>query len=119
MDKTTTITVPTAAFNELMRPYVEAWKAEYYAQQPTVDWQYSLPEVADILNVTPETVRGYLKLATSQPKHPRALHHVDTTGTPRGYRVLLSDLTAWQQRNRRPSNAPLEIPVRRPPRRQS
>ena len=85
----------------------------YYAALPQPDPQFAVAKVAEVLDVKPETVRGYLDLATEDPKHPRALPYVDTTGTPRGFRVPLSELNAWQQRNR-PGSQPLELPVRRP-----
>ncbi len=82
------------------------------------DPQFAVPKVAEVLDVTPKAVRGYLKLVTTAPHHPRRLPYVDTTGTPRGYRVPLSELNAWQQRNR-PDVMPLEIPVNRPARRRA
>lgn len=91
---------------------------DYYAALPKPDPQFAVAYVAEVLDVKPETVRGYLELAATEPAHPRALPYVDTTGTPRGFRVPLSEITAWQQRNR-PGSQPLELPVRRPARRQA
>jgi hypothetical protein len=116
--KTTTITIPNEALEELLLPYLEAWKAEYYATLPATDPQYTLLEVAEILHVTPETVRHYLKLLAIHPQHPQGLPYVNTTDSARGYRVLLSDIRAWQLRNRFPiDDDTLELPVRRPARR--
>ena len=117
MKKLTTISVPTEDFEPLLLARLEAWKAEYWATLPTADPQYDVAQVAEILSLTEGTIRDYIKLAINEPKHPRHLPFVDTTGHPRGYRVLLSDITAWQQRNRFPKEYSLEIPVRRPARR--
>ena len=86
---------------------------EFFSKLPKPDPQYAVAKVAEVLDVKPETVREYFSLPRA---HPRRLPYVDTTGTPRGFRVPLSELTAWQQRNR-PDAAPLELPVRRSGRR--
>ena len=113
MRKLTTIAVPTEDFEPLLLARLDVWKAEYLAALPTADPQYEVAQVAEILSLTQGTIREYLKLAVSEPKHPRHLPFVDATGKARGYRVLLSDLKAWQQRNRFPKEHSLEIPVRR------
>ncbi|HEX8656517.1 MAG TPA: helix-turn-helix domain-containing protein [Hymenobacter sp.] len=86
---------------------------EYRSSLPKRDPQFSVPEVAKELGVTPDTVREYFQL----PKgHPRRLPYVDTTGSPRGYRVRDSDIKAFQERNHSDA-APVEVPVTRPARR--
>lgn len=112
---TTTLSLPTAAFVALLAPFLEQWKAEYLAQLPALDPQYPVLKVAEVLSVTANTVREYFLLPVH---HPRHLPYVDTTGTSRGYRVLHSTLTAWQQRNLS-NSAPVEVPVHRPAQRRS
>lgn len=116
MKKQATITLSSEAIRELLGPYLETWKAEYFAMLPQPDPQYAVATVAEILDLEADTVRGYLQLSTEQPHHPRRLPYVDATGNARSRRVQLSEITAWQQRNR-PDFLPLEIPVRRPARR--
>lgn len=99
-----------------LQPYFEARLAEYFAQLPQPDPQYSVATVAEILDLTTGTVREYMQLGTQHPQHPRRLPYVESTGKARGRRIQLSEITAWQQRNR-PDLLTLEIPVRRPARR--
>ena len=119
MKKLTTIAVPTEDLEPLLISRIDASVAAHLATRPTADQQYEVVEVAEILSLSQDTVRNYLKLAVSDPHHPRHLPYVDTTGSSRGFRVLLSDLTAWQQRNRFPKEHSLEIPVRRSAKRRS
>ena len=116
MKNQTTITLSAEAIQELLGPYLETWKAEYFAKLPQPDPQYSVATVAEILDLTTGTVREYMQLGTQHPKHPRRLPYVESTGKARGRRIQLSEITAWQQRNR-PDLLTLEIPVRRPARR--
>jgi hypothetical protein len=99
-----------------LQPYFEARLAEYFAKLPQPDPQYSVATVAEILDLTTGTVREYMQLGTQHPQHPRRLPYVDATGKARGRRIQLSEITAWQQRNR-PDLLTLEIPVQRPARR--
>lgn len=117
MKKLTIITVPTEDLEPLLASRIEALVTEYLATISKADPQYDVAQVAEILSLTEGTIRNYLKLAVNEPHHPRHMPYVDATGHPRGFRVLLSDLTAWQQRNRFPKEYTPEVPVRRPPRR--
>ncbi|MBG8556186.1 MerR family transcriptional regulator [Hymenobacter guriensis] len=78
------------AFQEQMQAWLEA--------QPQPDPQYTVLQVAEILNLDESTIRNYFTLPAT---HPLALPWVPCTDSAKGRRVLLSDLTAWQQRNRR------------------
>lgn len=88
--------------------------AACHVQFPQADPQFTVAQAAKILGLAHEpTVREYFKLPVG---HRRRLPYVDTNGAARGYRVRLSDLTAWQQRNCSDA-VPVEIPVRRSARR--
>ena len=117
MKNQATIALSTEALDDLLRPYLEAWKAEYFAKLPQPDPQSSVATVAEILDLTTGTVREYMQLGTQHPQHPRRLPYVESTGKARGRRIQLSEITAWQQRNR-PDLLTVEMPVRRPARRQ-
>lgn len=106
-------------------PFFQAMAAEafnraaqqYFERQPTPDPQYTTAQAADLLGTTPETICDYLKLPAT---HPRHLPHVPITESRSGRRILLSDLTAWQQRNRRigePAPEPEMVISKRPARR--
>jgi len=111
--------IPKAWVLEALGPRLDVLTTEYRASLPPVpqaDPQYSIPQAAGLLGLSPETVRGYLKLHATHPKHPRALPFVATSDYARGHRVTLSALQAWQQRNV-PGAAPLEAPARQARRR--
>ena len=111
--KSDTTNLSSKDMEELKR-HIDAMTAKYFATMPQPDPQYAVPAVSEILDISSETVRTYFELPRT---HPHRLPYVDTTGTARGYRVQLSELSAWQQRNR-PDLLTLELPVRRPARRQ-
>ena len=102
--------LPTGFVADLLKQEVRIQVADYLAKHPPLDWQHSVVTVAEVLAVSQDTVRSYFNLPH---QHPRRLPYIDVTGTARGRRVLTSDITAWQQRNR-PDSLAIEIPVRRP-----
>ena len=80
----------------LVREAAERAAQQAGAELPRPNPQYSVPKAAELLGVEAATVRQYLRLPTG---HVRRLRYVDTTGTPHGWRIPLSELTDWQQRN--------------------
>ncbi len=113
MPSSFTLSLPEEFVAELIRQEIKLQVAERLAKTPPSDQQYTVAEVALILNIAEETVRGYFKLPRP---HPRQLPYMIMTDDARGRRVRTSDLVAWQQRNVS-SSIPLELPVRRPPNR--
>ncbi|MGI4871362.1 MAG: helix-turn-helix domain-containing protein [Janthinobacterium lividum] len=78
---------------------------------PRPDPQYTVPQVAELLGIDAATVRQYLRLPTG---HQRRLRYVDATGTAHGWRIPLSELTAWQQRNLSQHPDEVALPATRP-----
>lgn len=77
-----------AAFNEQSR--------EFLREHAQADPQYTCEEVAELLGVDVSTVYGYVKLEAT---HQRYLPVVHCSDSPRGNRIRLSAVRAWQERN--------------------
>jgi hypothetical protein len=103
--------LPDDMVRQLLLPDFQAQVSAWLQQVPQPDPQYTLAQVADLLNVDAKTVARYLGLPAD---HPKALPWVPCTDSPKGRRVLLSDVRAWQQRNRRTS-APAPAPAPKQP----
>ncbi|MBX0293130.1 helix-turn-helix domain-containing protein [Hymenobacter sp. HSC-4F20] len=79
-----------------MEQITDSWLRQYFAQRPQPDPQYTAQEVAELLALEVSTVRSYFKKPEG---HVRRLPFIQCTDTARGYRVRLSDIRAWQDRN--------------------
>lgn len=72
-------------------------EAKALAHGLDLDYQLSVPQVAEVLGVDDNTVRAYTELSE---EHPRRLHFVTTSDSSRGKRITLSQIADWQLRNR-------------------
>lgn len=88
----------------------------YFSSLPQPDPQFTCEQVAEQLGCDVSTVRAYLKLP---PAHSRYLPHVQIADGPKGRRIRLSAITAWQERNdaRTRTVALVASPAKRPARR--
>ncbi|SNC62409.1 Helix-turn-helix domain-containing protein [Hymenobacter gelipurpurascens] len=85
-----------SAIKSLMAEQFSLAAQQYYQALPKPDPQFTCEEVADILGLEVSTVRGYLRLPSY---HQRNLPVVQCTESSRGYRIRLSAVQAWQERN--------------------
>jgi hypothetical protein len=99
------------AFVALATEVFQQAAAAHFARQPLPDPQYTTAQAAELLGTTAETICDYLRLPAG---HPRRLPYVAITDALSGRRILLSDLTAWQQRNRH-DEVPVLMQVSRTP----
>ncbi|MET4106013.1 hypothetical protein [Hymenobacter sp. UYP22] len=89
---------------------LEAFTAQaraYFHTLPAPDPQYTADEVSELLCIDVATVRSYLKLPATHPRHLPAVRCTDTAW---GYRIVLSDIRAWQQRNKQPEETTAQEP---------
>lgn len=70
--------------------------AQVLAQGLELDYQLSVPQVAEVLGVDDNTVRAYTELPE---EHQRRLHYVTTSDSARGKRITVSQIADWQRRN--------------------
>jgi hypothetical protein len=83
-------------FQAFIEQTLERLVQEHFAKWPKPDPQYTVKQVASLLNIDSSTVRTYL---TKPVGHIRLLPFVQCTDTSWGKRIRLSDVLAWQQRN--------------------
>jgi hypothetical protein len=86
-----------ARFDAALQRGVQEALRQQLDMLPTLDYQLTIPQAASVLGLDDDTVRTYTELHASDQ---RKLHVVMATESARGKRVLLSQLSDWQQRNR-------------------
>jgi len=82
------------------------------AQLPRPVTEYSVPTVADAVDMAPDTVRRYMNLPAGHPQRLDYQHGID--GNKKLDRITLAQFEDWQRR--RGNEAPAK-PLRRPARR--
>ena len=107
MNYQATITLTTEAVDELLRPYLEAWKAEYFASLPALDPWLTIPEAAAYAKMTPAYMAQLVlgkPFRTSTPEQPERAAVTPkipsgNTGFGRGARVKQSAIDAYLMRH--------------------
>ncbi|GAA3940708.1 hypothetical protein [Hymenobacter algoricola] len=88
--------------------------AKVLALVPQPVTEYSVPAIADAVDMAPDTVRRYMNLPA---EHPQRLHYLrGMDGNRKLDRITLAQLSDWQRRR---GEVPVLKPVRRPARRRA